>query len=178
MPETRSTSRRRAAAAAVVTLLLGLTAGCASTSASSGASTSAASSATHPTSSLRPAAAAPSSPVAGYDTAAALARQITGCNPHVLSPHTAANRLHLPGTRAIVSTASCTLRGRTAIVLTFTSRGDQAAINTELSGRVAYYATGTGWSAAPTDTSERVGQQSVVQDVALALGGLVETGGA
>lgn len=170
MPETRSTTRR-AAAAAVATLLVGLTAGCASTSAADGAK--------HQTSSPRPAAPAAQSPVSGYHTtAAALARQITGCAAGPLTPRTAAQRLHLPAARDLASAASCTLRGRTAIVLTFTSRAGQAAVDAELRDRVAFYATGPGWSAAPTDTSERAGQQSVAQGVALALGGLVATGGA
>lgn len=169
MPDAHATTRR-AAAVAIATVLLGLTAGCASTPAAGGAK--------QQTSPPLPTAAAAQRPVSGYHTtAAALARQITGCQPHTLTPPAAAQRLHLPAARDLGSAASCTLRGRTALVLTFTSRTSQAAVEAELRDRVAYYATGPGWSAAPTDTSERVGQQSVVQDVALALGGLVETGG-
>ena len=169
MSDRQSTTGRAAAAAVATTLVLALTAGYASTSAADGKSQA---------SSPPPPAPAASRPVSGYHTtAAALARQITGCHPVPLTPRTAAQRLHLPAARDLGSAASCTLRGRTALVLTFTSRTSQAAVEAELRDRVAYYATGPGWSAAPTDTSERVGQQSVVQDVALALGGLVETGG-
>lgn len=168
MSDRQSTTGRAAAAAVATTLVLALTAGCASTSAADGKSQA---------SSPPPPAPAASRPVSGYHTtAAALARQITGCHPDALTPHTAGQRLHLPDARGVASAASCTLRGRTALVLTFT-RAAQAAVEARLRDRVAFYATGPSWSGAPTDTSERVGQQSVVQDVALALGGLVETGG-
>jgi hypothetical protein len=172
MSDTQSTTGRAAAArGALGTLLLGLTAGCASTS-DAGASA-------YHASSPRPAAPAVPQPVSAYHTTAtALARQVTGCDPHPLSRHSAAQRLRLPDARDVASAVACTLRGRTALILTFTGRAEQGAVEGQLRDRVAYYATGPGWSAAPSDTSERVGQQSVVQDVALALGGLVETGGA
>lgn len=40
----------------------------------------------------------------------------------------------------------------------------------------AYFAAGAGWLAVPIDRSEPVGQQSIVQDVALALHGHVGIG--
>jgi hypothetical protein len=161
----------RAAATAINVLLLALTAACASDSRGAAAAVR--------TSAPTAAASAPPRPVVGYHiTAATLARRISGCDPQPLRPGAAVLRPRLTDFRDLYSAASCTLRGRTALILTFNRRAEQAAVAPQLRDRVAYYATGPGWVAAPTDTSERVGQQSVVQDVALALGGLVETGGA
>lgn len=41
---------------------------------------------------------------------------------------------------------------------------------------IAYYAAGPGWLAFPIDLSEPVGQQSIVQDVALGLGDRILVG--
>jgi hypothetical protein len=78
------------------------------------------------------------------------------------------------------SAATCTLRGRTAVILTFTTAADQRRANAELARVDAYYAVGTTsgdrWSAAPEQVTAPSGEQSIVQDVALALRGLIQRG--
>jgi hypothetical protein len=171
MPDPPSHTRPAGdALAASLAAVLVLTAACADNSAAGGGN--------HQASSSRAAPPAAPAPVSGYHTTAtALARRITSCRPQPLTPQTAAGRLRITDSHDIASAAACTLRGRTALILTFADQPRQAAAEAELRDRVAYYAAGPGWSAAPTDTSEPVGQQSVVQGVALALGGRIETGG-
>ena len=112
-----------------------------------------------------------------------LAGRVPGCTPAPLS----SSDITSPGlaTHPTVLTmssaaATCTLRGRTAVILTFASLGIQRRANTTLARVDAYYATGTAggtrWSVAPEQISAVSGEQSIVQDVALALHGLIQRG--
>jgi hypothetical protein len=127
---------------------------------------------------------APAQPaVRGGDRALLLASKVSGCSPAPLNStdSTAPGLATHPAALALAaSAASCTLRGRTAVILAFTTASDQRRANSELARVDAYYATGTTagtrWSAAPEQIAAVSGQQSIVQDVALALRGLIETG--
>lgn len=113
------------------------------------------------------------------EPAAALASQVPGCSPAPLGTADASS----PGLAAIPSllrdassAATCTLRGRTAAILTFARARDQSRAAALLRRVDAYYAGGRNWLAAPEQTAASAGEQSVVQDVALALRGTVSQG--
>ena len=120
------------------------------------------------------------SPGASYrEDAAALAGRVPGCNPRPV----AAADSSAPGFTAIrsvfataSSTATCTLRGRTVVIFTFTDKLHQTRNEADLRRVDAYFAAGTGWTAAAEEIDEPAGQRSVVQDVALALVGQIEQG--
>ena len=116
----------------------------------------------------------PSIPAAYGRSAASLAASVPGCSARPIAVASAVDDLPV---RTLVqhvrSAAVCSLRGRAAELLTFPGPAAQAAIEAGLRGQVAYYAQGTGWLAIPVDLSEPVGQQSVVQDFALALRGKI-----
>lgn len=114
-----------------------------------------------------------------------LAGHLSGCAPAPLTSNdiTSPGLATHPSVLAVASAAAtCTLRGRTAVILTFANTLDQHRANTALAGVDAYYATGTTgglpWSAAPEQIGAVSGEQSIVQDVALALHGLIQRGAA
>lgn len=102
-----------------------------------------------------------------------------GCAPHAVTVQSAATELRLPPgppfTRAR-SAAACTLQGRTALLLSYPDEHAESAAAAFAYPNTAYFAAGAGWLAVPIDRSEPVGQQSIVQDVALALHGHVGIG--
>jgi hypothetical protein len=114
-----------------------------------------------------------------------LAGHLSGCTPAPLtsSDITSPGLATHPSVLAVASSAAtCSLRGRTAVILTFADTRDRHRANTELASVDAYYATGTTggtpWSAAPEQISAVSGGQSIVQDAALALHGLIQRGAA
>ena len=118
---------------------------------------------------------------AGYGaTAQRLAARVPGCAERDVDVPTAGTDLGLPhGQRLITrasSAATCTLQGRTALLLSYSSRHDEAAAAAAAHEMTAYFASGPGWLAVPLDLSEPIGQQSVVQDIALALAGSIRIG--
>lgn len=171
------TRRVKTTTAALAALLLAL-AGCASGPAAARRSSTANTAAgTQSSGSAHP---SPTTAAAGTGTAArALAARIPGCTPQPRTA-TAAARLGLPDTARLFTGArdavSCTLRGRGVVLLTYRSPAAQSAAAAVARASSAYYATGAGWLALPIDRSEPVGQQSVVQDVALALNGQILPG--
>ena len=111
--------------------------------------------------------------------AASLAAAVPGCAAHPVSVSEPIRGLPVRTLfRLADSAATCSLRGRSAELLTFAGPTAQAATEARLRRDVAYYARGTGWVAVPVDLSEPVGQQSVVQDFALALSGQIVIGAA
>lgn len=182
MPDPHRRARRSATAALTAAMLgstLPLTAGCASSTTTRPRPTTTTTSVSHSSSApARTGSTAETRSAPGsHSGAEALAARVPGCTPQPLSVPAAANRLGLTRPTQASAAAACTLRGLTAIILSFATAADQAATDRQLATRVTYYTTGTGWSAAPTDTSEPVGQQSVVQDIALALHGTIHTAG-
>jgi hypothetical protein len=116
----------------------------------------------------------------GYGAdAAALADRIPGCDPRPADLD-GASRLGLPNMPRlfahVLSAVTCALQGRTALLLTFRNAHDESVAAAPAYAMTAYYAAGPGWLAVPADLSEPVGQQSIVQDVALALGGQIMLG--
>jgi hypothetical protein len=88
--------------------------------------------------------------------------------------------LGLPRARQLLadagSAATCTLQGRIAVLVSYPSRPAESAAASAARAITAYFAGGPGWLAVPVDRSEPVGEQSVVQGVALALGGQIRFG--
>lgn len=109
-----------------------------------------------------------------------LAARVPGCVPHAVSVRTGAIELRLPRARRLFaharSAATCTLQGRTALLLSYPNVHSEAVAAGASYAITAYFAAGRGWLAVPVDLSEPVGQQSVVQDIALALGGQIRIG--
>jgi hypothetical protein len=105
---------------------------------------------------------------------------VPGCTAHDVNLQADATDLGLPYGRRLMrhalSGATCTLQGRAALLLSYASRQDEAEAAATAYGITAYFAAGAGWLALPLDLSEPVGQQSVVQDVALALDGTIGVG--
>ncbi len=117
---------------------------------------------------------------AGYGIPAGqLAARVPGCGRHPVTARQAA-RLGFPRSDRLyppsASGAECRLQGRSALLVSYAGdRAESAAASVAYRG-AAYFAVGPGWLAVPLDLSEPVGQQSVVQDVALALNGRVLRG--
>jgi hypothetical protein len=114
------------------------------------------------------------------DSAGELAAQVPGCAAHEVDLQSRATSLGLPQVRRLLadagSAATCTLQGRTALLVTYANRQQESTAATVADRMTAYFASGPGWLALPVDLSEPVGQQSVVQDVALALHGMIQVG--
>ncbi len=111
--------------------------------------------------------------------AATLAKRVPGCTPQPVraGDSTAPGFARVPGVfTTAASAATCTLRGRTVVIFTFADQQQQARNEADLARVDAFFAAGNGWTAAPEDISEPVGQQSVVQGVALTLHGRIEFG--
>lgn len=106
-----------------------------------------------------------------------LAARIPGC-AHPVNAKTAIDAL--PRADGLLhgaeSAAACTLQGRTAAVITYPTRQAESTAAAAAYADTAYFGAGPGWLAIPTDLSEPVGQQSVVQDLALALNGQILPG--
>jgi hypothetical protein len=77
---------------------------------------------------------------------------------------------------AAASISHCRLRGHTVLIFTFDTAAAQARTTAALSRAYSFYADGPGWSAAPASIPEPAAQQSIVQDVALSLGGQIRNG--
>lgn len=117
---------------------------------------------------------------AGYGVPATrLAAEVPGCTGREMNVHGDAG-LGLPYARRLMTHAlfgaTCTLQGRSTALPSYASRQDEAEAAAVAYEITAYFAAGPGWLAVPLDLSEPVGQQSVVQDVALALHGTVQVG--
>lgn len=123
---------------------------------------------------------AASSQTADYGRSArALAAAVPGCAARPIS-RAAAKGDGLVAARTVFaharSAVSCSLQGRSAVLLTFDNPAAQAAAQDPLYPRLAFYAAGAGWVVVPLDVSEPVGEQSIVQDFALALAGHIVIG--
>lgn len=110
-----------------------------------------------------------------------LAERVPGCSPRTRTATGAdlASAGLAPAAASVrqaSSAATGTLRGRTAIILTFTNARAQADAVAALRRVDAFYASGRGWVAAPEQINSTSGEQSIVQDVALALHDLVDPG--
>jgi hypothetical protein len=111
--------------------------------------------------------------------AAALASKVPGCAPRPLSAADSGSPglVHIPRVFTTATTsATCTLRGRKVAIFTFPNPQRQASNEADLQRVDAFYAVGNGWTAAPEEIDEPAGQQSVAQDVAIALHGRIELG--
>ena len=171
--------------AAAATLLVAALAGCGHGSASgAGSSTGTHSSTGRNSASGSGGLAAPSSPLPTGTRASALslARKVPYCTgPRAVAGAAALSLApalapHRAAVTAAASAATCALRGHSVVIFAFASGAAQRANQTALAAAYLFYATGSGWTACPASVPEPSAQQSAVQDVALALGGLVEQG--
>jgi hypothetical protein len=111
-----------------------------------------------------------------------LAAMVPGCDkPPLLTA--AAVVAVAPGLKpfsgAVLSASSaseCILRGYGVIVFAFRSMHNEKVTTDALLKADDFYAQGLGWSAAPTATSVPETERSVVQPVALTLGGEILSG--
>ncbi len=127
-----------------------------------------------------PAPGATSPPATAYPKdASALAAQVPECNGHPLRSSDSAAP-GFSGVSGVFTTASssaaCSIRGATVVIFGFSDAHSQARNEAYLRQVDAYFAYGPGWTAAPEELGEPTGQQSLVQDVAISLGGRIANG--
>ena len=107
--------------------------------------------------------------------AAALAATIPGCqSAKDLSSSQVRGVAQGPLTTAARSASSateCSLRGRTALLLTFTDQSSQDSAAKQVAAAERFYASGPGWLAAAVQPTDAPSDQSLVDAVAGALGG-------
>lgn len=130
-------------------------------------------------SSAAPTAASAVPPGAYPQNARTLANRVPACSPAPLgsSDSAAPGFAGISGVFATASSsAQCAIRGSTVVIFGFSSAPDQARNEAYLRRADAYFAAGAGWTAAPEQVGEPPVEQSLVQDVAIALGGRIHTG--
>ncbi len=115
-------------------------------------------------------------------TASALTARVPGCTATAVRTRAAlastAPRLarHPQVFAAASSAAACTLRGRTVVLLAFTSRSHLSEAEAVLHRIDAFYAVGADWVAAPTRVTASAIEESMSQEYAFALHGRMAVG--
>lgn len=108
-----------------------------------------------------------------------LARRVPDCAPHRVDAATV-TRLGFPRAGRLLdpamSAAACTLKGRTAVLVSYPTRRAESAAASAAYATTACFASGPGWLAVPVDLRDPVGQLSVIQGLALDLGGRIVFG--